>query len=342
MFVGENAPIKQAPRRLPPVKRAAATEEIKKMLERDLITPSKSARNSPITLVKKKDSTYRFCIDYRKLNEVTGKDCFPLPKTDDSLDALGGGGNKYFSVMDLSSGYWQVGVHSEDQDQIAFAKADGLYNFKGMPYGLCNSEATFQRLMELILTGLHWSTCLLYVDDIICFSKTVDEHVARLDEILSRIRDAGLKLSPGKCKFFQHQVSFLGHTVSERGIPTDPEKIPAVSEWPKPRNIHELRSVLGTASYYRRYCKGFCDIARPLHKLTEKGTPYVWSDECQTSFDGLKRMLTNAPVLGYPCQDLPFLLDCDASGYGTGAVLSQVQDGMERVISYYSKSLTKK
>ena len=121
-------------------------------------------------------------------------------------------------------GYWQVGVHSEDQDQTAFATGDGLYNFKAMPYGLCNSGATFQRLMELILTGLTWSTCLLYVDDIICFSKTVDEHVVRLDEIVSRIRDAGLKLSPGKWKFFQHQVSFLGHTVSQRGIATDPEK----------------------------------------------------------------------------------------------------------------------
>ena len=182
------------------------------MRERDLITPSKSAWSSPITLVKKKDSKYRFCIDYRKLNEVTRKDCFPLPRTDDLSDAFGG--NKYFSVMELSSGYWQVGVHSEDQDQTAFATADGLYNFKVMPYGLCNSGATFQRLMELILPGLHWSTCVLCVDDIICFSKTVDEHVARLDEILSRIRDAGLKLSPGKCKFFQHQVSFLGHTVS--------------------------------------------------------------------------------------------------------------------------------
>lgn len=339
IFVGDSAPIKQAPRRLPPVKRTAATEEIKKMLAQDLITPSKSAWSSPITLVKKKDSTYRFCIDYRKLNDVTRKDCFPLPRTDDSLDALGG--NKYFSVMDLSSGYWQVGVHKDDQDKTAFATADGLYNFRVMPYGLFNSGATFQRLMELILSGLHWSTCLLYVDDIICFSKTVDEHIMRLDEILTRIRDAGLKLSPGKCKFFQREVSFLGNIVSERGIATDPEKIRAVKEWPTPKNVHELRAFLGTASYYRRYCKGFSDIARPLHKLTEKGKPYLWSDECQNSFDELKRMLTSAPVLGYPRQDIPFILDCDASGYGTGSILSQIQDGEERVISYYSKSMSK-
>ena len=195
------------------MKRAAATEEVQKMLEKDLVTPSKSAWSAPITLVKKKDSTYRFCIDYRKLNEVTRKDCFPLPRTDDSLDALGG--NTYFSVMDLSSGYWQVGVHVDDQEKTAFATADGLFNFKVMPYGLCNSGATFQRLMELILAGLHWSTCLLYVDDIICFSKTVRQQIDRLDEILTRIRDAGLKVSPGKCKFFQHEVSFLGNIVSE-------------------------------------------------------------------------------------------------------------------------------
>ena len=309
------------------------------MLEKDLIAPSKSAWSAPITLVKKKDSTYRFCVDYRKLNEVTRKHCFPLPRTDDSLDALGG--NKYFSVMDLSSGYWQVGVHVDDQGKTAFATADWLFNFKVMPYVLCNSEATFQRLMELILAGLHWSTCLLYVDGIICFSKTVRQQIDRLDEILTRIRDAGLKLSPGKCKFFQHKISFLGNIVSEQGIATDPEKIRAVREWPKSKNVHELSAFLSTANYYRRYCQGFCDNPRSLHKLTEKGKPYAWPDECQNSFDKLKEMLTSAPVLGYPRQDLSYTLDCDASGYGTGVVLSQVQDGMERVISYYSRTVSK-
>ena len=165
IHTGNNPPIKQAPRRLPLVKREAATAEIKKMLENDIIEPSKSPWSAPITLVKKKDSSYRFCIDYRKLNEATSKDSFPLPRIDDSLDALGG--NKYFSVMDLSSGYWQVGVHPSDQDKTAFVTADGLYNFKVLPFGLCNSGATFERLMELVLAGLHWTTCLLYIDDII-------------------------------------------------------------------------------------------------------------------------------------------------------------------------------
>ena len=309
------------------------------MLEQDLIVPSKSPWSSPITLVKKKDSSYRFCVDYRKLNEVTCKDSFPLPRIDDSLDALGG--NKYFSVMDLSSGYWQLGVHPHDQDKTAFVTADGLYNFKVMPYGLCNSGATFERLMELILTGLHWSTCLIYVDDIICFSKTVEEHMRRLDEIFGRIREAGLKLAPSKTSLFQQRVSFLGHIVSESGVCTDPAKIQAVKEWPIPRNVHELRSFLGTASYYRKFCKSFCDIARPLHKLTEKQNAFVWTAECNQSFSQLKNALTSAPILGYPRNDAQYTLDCDCSSYGMGTVLSQKQDGVERVISYFSKSLTK-
>ena len=150
------------------------------------------------------------------------------------------------------------------------------YNFKVMPYGMCNSGARFERLMELILAGLHWTTCLLYVDDIICFSKTVDEHISRLDEILNRIREAGLKLSPNKCKLFQQEVVFLGHIVSETGVSTDPQKVRAVKEWPVPRNVHELRSFLLTASYYRKFCKSFCDI----HKLTEKQNAFVWTVEC--------------------------------------------------------------
>ena len=339
IHTGNNPPIKQAPRRLPLVKREAATAEIKKMLENDIIEPSKSPWSAPITLVKKKDSSYRFCIDYRKLNEATSKDSFPLPRIDDSLEALGG--NKYLSVMDLSSGYWQVGVHPSDQDKTAFVTADGLYSFKVLPFGLCNSGVTFERLMELVLAGLHWTTCLLYIDDIICFSKTIDEHIARLDEILNRIRQAGLKLSPNKCNLFQRSVSFLGHVVSENGVSTTPEKLAAVKEWPTPRNIHEVQAFLGTASYYRKFCKSFCDIARPLHKLTEKQNAFKWTEECENAFKELKRVLTTAPVLGYPRSDAEFILDCDCSGYGMGAVLSQKQDGVERVISYYSKSLSK-
>ena len=336
---GNSNPIKQAQRRLPLLKREAATAETKRMLEQDLIVPSKSAWSSPITLVKKKDASYRFCVDYRKLNEVTVKDSFPLPRIDDSLDALGG--NKYFSVMDLSSSYWQVAVHPDDQDKTAFVTTDGLYNFKVMPYGLCNSGATFERLMELVLAGLHWTTCLLYVDDIICFSTTVSEHISRLDEILSRISEAGLKLSSSLCKLFQKEVAFLGNLVSESGIRTDPEKIRAVKEWPVPRNVHEVRSFLGTASYYRRFCKSFCDVARPLHKLIEKQSPFVWTNQCDTAFNELKRLLTSAPILGYPRSDCEYVLDCDCSGYGMGVVISQKQDGVERVISYYSKSLSK-
>ena len=203
-----------------------------------------------------------------------------MPRINDSLDAIGGNKyfsvmdlNKYFSVMDLSSGYWQLDVHPDDPDKTAFFTADGLYYFKVMPYGLCNSGATLERLMELILAGLHWSTCLIYVDDIICFSKTVEEHMRRLDEIFGRIREMGLKLAPSKTSLFQQRVSFLGHIVSALGVCIDPAKIQAVKEWPIPRNIYELRSFLGTASYYRKFCKSFCDIAGHYTNLQKNKMP---------------------------------------------------------------------
>jgi transposase InsO family protein/predicted aspartyl protease len=336
---GNSAPIRQQPRRVPLAKKDEAAEEIQRMLETGVIEPSKSPWAAPIVLVRKKDGSVRFCIDYRRLNNVTLKDSYPLPRIDDSLDALRG--STWFSTADLASVYWQVEMDPRDAEKTAFATTCGFYQFRVMPFGLCNAPSTFERMMEYLMAGLHWETCLIYLDDIIVFSDSFEQHIERLDEVLSRIRKGGLKISPKKCHFFQTRVNFLGHVVSAEGIATDPEKITAVQQWPTPSSVHDVRSFLGTCSYYRKYIKSFADIARPLHKLTEKTTKFHWSSDCDAAFHALQHSLITAPILGYPDMKDPFVLDTDASGFGIGAVLSQVRDGKEQVIAYFSKTLGK-
>ena len=210
-----------------------------------------------------------------------------------------------------------------------------------MAMGLCNGVATFQRLMEYILAGLNWQTCLIYIDDIIVFSDTFESHLSRLSVVLERICTHGLKVSPKKCDLFQKQVSFLGHIVSNEGIATDAGKIESVKTWPSPRNITEIRSFLGTCSYYRRFIKDFAAIARPMHKLTEKNCPFNWTQECEDAFQKLKTALVTAPILAFPDMSKHFILDTDASGFGIGAVLSQMHDNKEVVIAYFSKALSR-
>jgi transposase InsO family protein len=339
---GAAAPIKQPLRRQPLVKRQAIHDEIEKMKQQDLIEPSSSPWASPVVLVKKRDGSWRFCIDYRKLNDVTIKDSYPIPRIDDSLDALSGNsGRRWFSTMDLASGYWQVAMDPKSAEHTAFVSAEGLFQFKVMPFGLTNAPATFERLMETILAGLHWTTCLIYLDDIIVFADSFEQQMQRLDEVITKLREAGLKLSPKKCNFFKSTVKFLGHIVSSDGVSADPEKIKVAANWPTPANIHEVRSFLGTCSYYRRFIDHFADIAKPLHKLTLKQASFVWTDECDTAFKQLKHAITNAPVLSYPSDCGTYILDTDASLNALGAVLHQVQDGEEKVIAYYSQAFSK-
>jgi hypothetical protein len=339
IHTGTATPVKQPPRRVPIAKQDEAAQEVHRMLHSGIIEPSKSPWASPVVLVKKKDGSLRYCIDYRRLNHVTIKDSYPLPRIDDSLDSLRGA--KWLSTCDLASGYWQVEMHPEDAEKTAFTTSRGLFQFKVMPFGLCNAPATFERLMEYVLAGLQWEICLVYLDDIIVFADTFEEHVARLGTVLTKVHEAGLKVSAKKCHFFQEKVAFLGHIVSPEGVATDPAKVEAVHKWPQPRNVHHVRSFLGTCSYYRRFIKGFATIAKPLHQLTEKQIDFKWTTECQQAFETLKHLLTSAPILGYPSTASPFLLDTDASGFGIGAVLSQVQEGVERVIAYFSRTLNK-
>ena len=333
---GAAHPIRQPVRRIPPARRREVTNLLDEMMKKDVIQPSSSPWASPIVLVQKKDGSTRFCVDYRKLNAVTRKDAYPLPRIDETLDTLHG--SRWFSTLDLASGYWQVELHKDCQDCTAFCTPNGLFEFKVLPFGLCNAPSTFQRLMDLILTGLQWSSCLVYLDDIIILGKNFADHIHNIQVVLHRIKDAGLKLQPTKCHFFRKAVSYLGHIVSEHGVAVDPSKVDKIKSWPIPTSSREVQQFLGLANYYRRYIKGFAEIAKPLHKLTEHNAIFKWSPECEDAFSTLRSKLTTTPVLVYP----DFSRHTDASNTAIGAVLSQIGcDGREHVIAYGSRLLTK-
>ena len=311
---GDAPAIRQHPRRLPFAKRADCAKEVERMLNMGVITPSMSPWASPVVMVKKKYGSWRFCIDYRKVNSVTKKDSYPLPRIDDTLDALVG--SRWFSTLDLASGYWQVEMDPEDTEKTAFCTgAGGLYQWNVLPFGLTSAGATFERLMERVLQGLHWETCLIYLDDVIIFAKDVETHINRLDAVLTRIKEAGLKISPRKCQIFRDKVEFLGHIVSGDGVATDPKKISAVQDWKTPRCVKEVRSFMGLCSYYRKFVKNFACIAKPLHRLTEVEQPFEWNLQCQEAFMTLKDALVTAPILSFPVPGEPYVLDTDASGW---------------------------
>ena len=335
---GDHQPIRQPPRHVPFALRGEVEQMVEKMLGQGVIQPSKSPWASPIVLVAKKDGTTQFCVDYRKLNAVTKMDVYPLPRIDDTLDLLAN--NQYFSTLDLASGYWQVQMDSASQEKTAFTTHVGLYEFKVMPFGLCNAPATFQRLIENVLHGLVGRCCLVYLDDVIVLGKTVENHLANLRAVWSRLRKAGLRLKPSKCNLFKQEVNYLGYVVSVHGVATDPEKVSAMERFPTPIDLKSLRSFLGLASYYRRFVPNFSVIANPLFALTRKDAAYNWDQPCQQAFDRLKMYLATAPVLAYPDFSVDFQLETDASGMGLGAVLSQTQkDRSIRPIAFASRTL---
>ena len=244
--------------------------------------------------------------------------------------------------MDLTSGYWQVEAAKQDQPKTAFTTSEGLFQFRVMPFGLCNAPATFQRLIDRVLSGLKWSSCLVYLDDIIVVGKSFSDHLSNLGCVFERLRGAGLKLKPAKCHLCQKRVAFLGHIVSADGIATDPSKTAAVKNWPIPQSRREVQQFLGLANYYRRFVGNFASIAKPLQQLTEKNSNFEWTVECQCAFDELRACLISPPVLSYPDYSRLFILDTDASDIGIGAVLSQVREnGSEGVVAYASRSLSR-
>ena len=309
------------------------------MLTNCFILPSNSPWASPVVMVKKKDGSLRFCVDFRQLNMATIKDAQPIPRIDDLLDALHGA--RWFSTLDLKSGYWQVPIQERGKEKTAFRTSSGqLFEFNQVPFDLCNAPATFSRLMDRVLTGLHWETCLFYLDDIIVFAATWEEHLNRLRQVFERLRHTKLKLSADKCTFAAKEVSYLGHR-RDRGRPSSRSLVAraAIQEISTPKNTTEVCSFLGLAGYSRRYVKNFVAIAGPLHALTRKDTFFHWSSECQDAFDGLKTLLTTSPITTFPDFSLPFLLYTDTSTAGLGAILAQVREGKERIICCTSRSL---
>ena len=331
-------PIKQRARRLGPEKEKEVEKQVQELHQHGFIEPGSGAWSSPVVLVKKRDNSWRFCVDYRLLNQATIKDAYPLPRIDESLDALAG--SHYFSTLDLTSGYWQVPLDEEARDKSAFVTRNGLWRWKVLPFGLTSAPSTFERLMEKVLRGLHWRTVLIYLDDVVVFSQTVEQHLERLEEVFIRLRSAKLKLKPRKCALFKPEVKYLGHIVSKHGISTDPEKTQAMATWPRPSNLTDVRSFLGATGYYRRFIKDYARIAKPLTRLTIKDVPFEWTEEVNSAFIRLRTELTQAPILGYPDPRLPYILDTDASDVAMGAVLSQIQEGQERPVAYYSKTFS--
>ena len=293
-----------------------------------------------MVLVPKKDGSLRFCVDFRRLNSVTRKDVYPLPRVDDILDTLGNA--RYFTTLDLASGYWQVPLDEDARPKTAFTTHQGLYEFVRMPFGLCNAPATFQRAMQSVLAGLEWRDCFVYIDDILIASTTFEEHLRHLEQVFDRLRTANLRLKPKKCRFLCEEVKYLGHVISVRGVLPDPDKTDQVKSFPTPRDVTQVRQFLGLASYYRRFVPKFAKIAAPLHALLKKENTFEWTSECTVAFNLLKDALTSPPVLVYPKfgPDSEFILETDASYVGLGAVLSQRQeDGKVHPIAYASRSL---
>ena len=332
--------LRQPYRRQNPAVRREEMAQVQQMLSSNVIRPSNSPWASPVVMVRKKDGSLRFCVDFRQLNAATVKDAHPLPRIDDLLDALHGA--KWFSTLDLKSGYWQVPIAEQDKEKTAFRTSSGqLFEFNQVPFGLCNAPATFSRLMDRVLAGLHWETCLFYLNDIIVFSSTWEEHLARLREVFERLRHAKLKLGATKCTFATKEVSYLGHRVTEEGLLPDPSLLTAIRDIPPLTTATEVRSFLGLAGYYRRYVKGFAAFAAPLFALTRKDALFHWSEDCQAAFDQLKTRLTTSPITAFPDFSQAFQLYTDASTAGPSAILAQVRGGKERIICCTSRALNK-
>ena len=288
---------------------------------------------------EKKDGGLRFCIELRKRNEWTIKDTYSLPQIDETLDSLQG--SQWFSSLDVKSGYWQVEMDEESKPLTAFTVGLlGFYEYERMPFGLTNAPATFQRLMETCLGDLNLHWCIIYLDDIVIFSKDLASHLKRLETIFWKLEEAGLKLKPSKCELFQRQLAYLGHVISAKGVATDEGKIKAIKNWSTPTNVAEVWSFLGFTGYYQRFIPKFMQVARPLHELTlgenvgKEKAAIKWNSRCQQNFDDLKTLCTMAPILAYANFSKPFKLHTDACGTGLGAVLYQTQeDGTEAVIA---------
>ena len=335
-------PLFSKPYRLPHSQRNEVCRQVRKMLEDEIIEETKSEWNSPLLLVPKKSDTnekkWRLVIDYRKVNTTLQDDKFPLPNIEEVIDSLAGA--QYFTHLDLSQGYYQCKLNPGDRPITAFSTPSGQYQMTRLPMGLKISPSSFSRLMTVAMSGLNLERCLVYLDDIIVFGKTFDEHNKNLISIFQRLRDVNLKLNPSKCNFLKQELLYLGHYISKEGVLPDPSKIEIIKNWKSPVTPDEVKRFVAFANYYRKHIRDFAKICAPLNYLTRKDVVFNWTAECEAAFQKMKGLFVKPPVLDYPNFDEEniFKLHTDASGYGLGAVLSNMND---RPIAFTSKMLNK-
>lgn len=357
----DTRPFRERSRRLAPADIEDVRRHIQELLAAGIIKESRSPYASPIVIARKKNGSVRMCIDYRTLNRRTVPDQYTTPRIDDALDSLSG--SKWFSVLDLRSGYYQIAMKDSDKEKTAFICPLGFYEFERMPQGITGAPATFQRLMEKTVGDMNLLQVLVYLDDVIVFGKTLEEHEERLLRVLDRLAEAGLKLSLDKCQFCQPQVTYLGHIVSSDGVATDPSKVEAVKNWPLPTDLKSLRSFLGFCGYYRRFIANYSAIVRPLTELTKGYAPAQikhklknknnqgyfkeaepfgerWDTSCTEAFNKIIHCLTHAPVLAFADPSKPYVLHVDASFKGLGAVLYQDEAGRLRPVAFASRKLS--
>eukprot|EP00253_Pinus_taeda_P008047 PITA_08047 len=327
------APVSRAPYRMSIPELTELKMQLQELLDKEYIRPSVSPWGAPVLFVKKKDGTLRMCIDYRQLNKLTIKNKYPLPRIDELFDQVKGA--TVFSKIDLRSGYHQIRIKDEDIAKTAFRTRYGHYEFVVLPFGLTNAPATFMCLMNSIFHPYLDRFVLIFIDDILIYSRTIEEHYEHLRRVLQTLREHQLYAKFSKCDFFKEEIQYLGHVITKEGIAVDPEKIKAIMDWPVPKDVTDVRSFMGLAGYYRRFVEGFSKVDFPITSLQKKGKSFQWTPNCQKSFEQLKHLLTTAPILCIADPNKDYVVCTDASKEGLGGVL--MQEG--RVIAYESRKL---
>ena len=317
-----------------PVKHSCLDAEVAYMLQNNIAVPSSSSWASPCILVPKQDGTPRFCTDMRKVNSVTKSDYFPLPRMDECIDQVGSA--KFASKFDLLKGYWQVPLSKRAQEISAIITPSGLYSYKVMPLGLKNAPATFQHLMNCVVSGL--KGCSIYLDDLVIYSYTWHSHLQRIRALFDRLTEAQLTINSAKCDFAMATVIYLGRVIGQGRVAPVQTKVRAITEYPQPMTKNELQRFLGLVGYYQSICKNFSTVISPLTELLKAKVKFDWSSDCQQAFDNVRLLLCSSPVLAAPCFDQTFMLQVDASQVGAGAVLLQSDDqGVVRPVSFFSR-----